>query len=47
MRSKNLIACILLLLFSITVWAQESAMITGVVTDEYCDTEYAWVGCYY
>ena len=34
MRSKNLIACILLLLFSITVWAQESAMITGVVTDE-------------
>lgn len=55
MRSKNLIACILLLLFSITVWAQESAMITGVVTDENkepligvnCDTEYAWVGCYY
>ena len=29
-----MIACILLLLFSITVWAQESAMITGVVTDE-------------
>ena len=34
MRSKNLIACMLLLLFSITVWAQESAVITGVVTDE-------------
>ena len=34
MRSKNLIACMLLLLFSITIWAQESAMITGVVTDE-------------
>ena len=34
MRSKKLIACMLLLLFSITIWAQESAMITGVVTDE-------------
>ena len=34
MMRKNIFICILLLLFSISAWTQESVTVTGIVTDQ-------------
>ena len=33
MMRKNIFICVLLLLFSISAWTQESVTVTGIVTD--------------